>query len=408
MCPDSCTMSGSSREMGASLTQEILRHLGLASKTAAWGTLGTLRTVLSFSVDKDVQRLLRAIAGQSVDHGAILDVLTNQSREQRQLISRTFQERTQQDLLTTLRAALSGAPECVVVACCSLPQPAAQSDARELRQSLQDSRFPEDVALEILATRSAPQLQECLVAYQHDFQVGAEEDIKAETSGTLQDLLLALAKDRRESYSGIIDYNLAEQDVQVSWAEACPALPRLPAARPALALGGVPSGRRGWRTAQPGLTRLDPWTLRMLHGYRQRWGRELETGIRSRFHGAARGAARPSAPLYFADKLHAALQEPEPNYQVLTRILISRRETDLLSEHPRRLQEEIREVPVLLPPGLKTSEAAPSCPDDQWGRNRRRPAAPRAPSTGQTALVSPGRDSGAFKPISLVSVLSPP
>lgn len=33
-------------------------------QTAAWGTLGTLRTFLSFSVDKDVQRLLRAIAGQ--------------------------------------------------------------------------------------------------------------------------------------------------------------------------------------------------------------------------------------------------------------------------------------------------------------------------------------------------------
>ncbi|XP_045400958.1 annexin A9 isoform X2 [Lemur catta] len=47
-----------------------------------------------------------------------------------------------------------------------------------------------------------------------DFQVEAEEDIKSETSGILQDLLLALAKGGRESYSGIIDYNLAEQDVQ--------------------------------------------------------------------------------------------------------------------------------------------------------------------------------------------------
>lgn len=36
----------------------------LLLQTAAWGTLGTLRTFLSFSVDKDVQRLLRAIAGQ--------------------------------------------------------------------------------------------------------------------------------------------------------------------------------------------------------------------------------------------------------------------------------------------------------------------------------------------------------
>lgn len=33
-------------------------------QTAAWGTLGTLRTFLSFSVDKDVQKLLKAITGQ--------------------------------------------------------------------------------------------------------------------------------------------------------------------------------------------------------------------------------------------------------------------------------------------------------------------------------------------------------
>lgn len=33
-------------------------------QTAAWGTLGTLRTFLNFSVDKDAQRLLRAITGQ--------------------------------------------------------------------------------------------------------------------------------------------------------------------------------------------------------------------------------------------------------------------------------------------------------------------------------------------------------
>nr|XP_017201392.1 annexin A9 [Oryctolagus cuniculus] len=58
------TMSASSGKPAPTLTQEILSHLGLASKTAAWGTLGVLRTFLSFSVDKDVQRLLRAIAGQ--------------------------------------------------------------------------------------------------------------------------------------------------------------------------------------------------------------------------------------------------------------------------------------------------------------------------------------------------------
>ncbi|KAJ1064162.1 hypothetical protein K5549_014576 [Capra hircus] len=307
-------MSVTHGKMGLSLTQEILSHLGLANKTAAWGTLGTLRTFLSFNVDKDVQRLLKAIAGQGVDRFAILDVLTNRSREQRQLISRAFHERTQQDLLKSLQAALSGNLERIVVA---LLQPAAQLDARELRTALKGPGSAEDVALEILATRTPPQLQECLAVYKHNFQVDAAEDIKSETRGILRDLLLALAKGGREAYTGIIDYNLAAQDVQ------------------ALKQAEGPSTERTWVLV---FTQRNPEHLiRVLNQYQWYTGHELEKTVRARFHGAACVALLNLAlvirntPLYFADKLHQALQETEPNYQALMRILISRSETDLLS-----------------------------------------------------------------------------
>ncbi|GAB5575510.1 annexin A9 [Prionailurus iriomotensis] len=325
------TMSVTSGKTRPSLTQEILSHLGLANKTAAWGTLGTLRTFLSFSVDKDVQRLLRAIASQGVDRSAIVGVLTNRSREQRQLISRAFQERTQQDLVKSLQAALSGNLERMVMA---LLQPAAHFDAQELRTALKNPGSTEDVAVEILATRSPPQLQECLTVYKHskstgthdgasalhpgnyristlekigriqrapdptpDFQLEVEKDIKSETSGILRDLLLALAKGARESYSGIIDYNLVEDDVQ--------ALKQ--------AEGAV------------------------FDQYQRCSGHELEKTIQNIFHGDDQAALLSlvsvikNTPLYFADKLHQALQDMGPNYQVLMRILISRSETDLLS-----------------------------------------------------------------------------
>lgn len=307
-------MSVSCGPLGTSLTQEVLSSLGLADKTAAWGTLGTLRTFLSFSVDKDVQRLLKAIAGQGVDHGTIVDVLTNRSREQRQLISRAFQERTKQDLLTSLRAALSGDLEKVVVA---LLQPAAQFDAQELRTALKTSGSAEDVALEILATRAAPRLQACLVVYKHDFQVEAEEDIRTETDGILQDLLLALSKGGRESYSGVIDYNLEEQDVQ------------------ALQQTGGPSTADQWVLL---FTQRSPEHLaRVFDQYRRCTGQDLEDAIRNCFHGDAQLALISLASmirntaLYFANKLHQALQETEPNFQVLMRVLISRSESDLLS-----------------------------------------------------------------------------
>ncbi|XP_077012220.1 annexin A9 isoform X2 [Tamandua tetradactyla] len=307
-------MSVTREKMVPSLSQQTLGHLGLANKAAAWGTLGTLRTFLSFSVDRDVQRLLTAIAGQGVDSSAIMDVLTNRSREQRKLISRAFQERTQQDLLASLQAALSGTLERTVVA---LLQPAAQFDAQELRAALKGSVSAEDVAVEILATRAPPQLQECLAVYKQDFQVEAEKDIRSETSGLLQDLLLALVKGRRDSYSGIIDYNLAEQDVQ------------------ALRGAEEPNTEETWILIFT--QRNAEHLIRVFEQYQRLTGQELEEAVRKRFNGEAQAALLHLAsvirntPRYFADKLHQALQEMEPSYQVLTRILISRSETDLLS-----------------------------------------------------------------------------
>uniref|UniRef100_A0A8C5JVR4 Annexin A9 n=1 Tax=Jaculus jaculus TaxID=51337 RepID=A0A8C5JVR4_JACJA len=223
-------MSVSNEKMGPGLTQEILSHLGLAHKTAAWGTLGTLRTFLSFNVDKDIQRLLRAITGQ--------------------------------DLLKSLQAALSGHLESIVVA---LLQPAAQFDARELRAALKTSVSAQDVAVEILATRTPPQLQECLAVYKHDFQVEAEEDIKAGTSGILRDLLLALGKGGREKYSGIIDYNLQKQDLQV------------------LQQAGGPSTEGRWVSI---FTQRSPEHLiRVFDQYQRCTGQEMEEAVRNRFHG---------------------------------------------------------------------------------------------------------------------------
>ena len=64
-------------EHGQTLVPHILQ-------TAAWGTLGTLRTFLSYNVDKDVQRLLKAIAGQGEPFPSALGHLSfrNQSVDQ--------------------------------------------------------------------------------------------------------------------------------------------------------------------------------------------------------------------------------------------------------------------------------------------------------------------------------------
>ncbi|KAK2497299.1 hypothetical protein MC885_020248, partial [Smutsia gigantea] len=159
---------------------------------------------------------------------------------------------------------------------------------------------------EILATQTPPPLQECLAVCKHNSQVEAEEDIESETGGTLQELLLALAcwggtlhhleKGGHESYSDIIDYNLAEQYVQA---------------------------------------------LKQAEGSaeRQRGSCSLHQRNTERLVGAS---VIRNTPLFFADKLHQALQVrgpppvapfgnlaqfPSPN----VRPYLSRSETDLLS-----------------------------------------------------------------------------
>ncbi|KAH1179915.1 hypothetical protein KIL84_005965 [Mauremys mutica] len=335
-----------------SLTHEILSQLPLAQQTTAWGTLGTIKPYLGFDAESDVQYLVEAIAG--ADHGAILDVLTNRTNAQRQQITKVFQALTKQDLLKSMGAALSGNLERVIV---GLLKPPAQYDAHELRAAMQGMGTDEDALIEILSTRSNQQLSESLAFYQRDFKADPEKDIASETSGWFKDILLALAKGKREHYTGIIDYALIQQDAE------------------ALADPGARSkgaGERTWisiftqrspehlsrgkartpccreplasHTAGSWQKELERFSLcvhvarpRVFGQYQKSHGLEVEETICKRFRGDGQAAMLALAsvcrntPRYFAERLHNAMKGPGADDKVLIRILISRSETDLLS-----------------------------------------------------------------------------
>ncbi|XP_054845143.1 annexin A9 [Eublepharis macularius] len=305
-------------EKKSSLANKILKQLPLADKTAVWGTLGTIRPLLSFEVARDVQSLLDAVTDKVVEYGTIINLLTNRTNGQRQQVAEGFQDFTQQDLLKTLRAAVSGNLETAVL---GLLRPAAQYDAHEIKAAMKSPEGGATLA-EILCTRTNQQLQEMLDFYKHDFKLDLEADIAVSgTDSFFKDLLLALIKTSRERYSGVIDYILIEQD-----------------AKDLVHASGGETGRLDERKWIGILTQRSPEHLnRVFSLYHKMTGLQLEEAVAKFFQGDAQVAGLTlvsvlrNAPLYFAIRLRQAVKGPGANHRTLIRILISRSETDLLS-----------------------------------------------------------------------------
>ncbi|XP_044305106.1 annexin A9 isoform X9 [Varanus komodoensis] len=296
---------------------QILRQLPLADKTSVWGTLGTIRPHLSFDVEKDVQTLLGTVSGRGVDYRTIIDLLTNRSNEQCQQIAKEFLDFTKQDLLTTLQAAVPANLEGFVA---GLLRPAAQYDAHEIKAALKGPEV--ETLTEILCTRTNQQLREILRFYKNDFKSDFEKDVASGTSGWLKDLLVALSQGKRERYSGVIDYILIDQDTKAL----------------VDADGGGHAGKLQESEWVRILTQRSPEHLnRVFSCYQKRRGLPVEEAVQRIFRGQAQAAGLTlvsllrNTPLYLARKLYQAVKGPRGNARTLARIMISRRETDLLS-----------------------------------------------------------------------------
>nr|XP_033779048.1 annexin A9 [Geotrypetes seraphini]XP_033779049.1 annexin A9 [Geotrypetes seraphini]XP_033779050.1 annexin A9 [Geotrypetes seraphini]XP_033779051.1 annexin A9 [Geotrypetes seraphini]XP_033779053.1 annexin A9 [Geotrypetes seraphini] len=297
-----------------SLAREILSKLYLAEQCAIWGTLGTIRPHPCFDVENDVEILRTALAGAEKD--IILDLVTGRSNSQRQHLIQHFATIINQDLVKALEGALSGNLEKIIL---GLLKPPAQYDAHELKAAMKGLGTDEDTLTEILITRSNQQLREIGTFYREDYKADLEQDVTAETSGHFRELLLTLLKGKRERDSGIIDYALIMQDAK--------------------ALSDT-----GMKNSSPNVHRwisiLSERSMdhlrRVFEQYKMINSSEVEDKIQKQFKGDFERALLSlvsvirNTPLYFADKLHTAMKGMGTDRKTLTRILISRSETDLL------------------------------------------------------------------------------
>uniref|UniRef100_A0A8C5WH59 Annexin n=1 Tax=Leptobrachium leishanense TaxID=445787 RepID=A0A8C5WH59_9ANUR len=295
--------------------QELLNSLHLADKTAAWGTLGTVRAQKSFEPEIAVERLKENLSSKG-SRQATIDVVSDLNNEQRQELQKVYKTVTQQDLIANVKKALSGDLEEAIVGLLKKP---AHYDAQELKAAMKGIGTDEAALTEILTTRSNQQLQEIQNVFREEFKTELEKSITSDTSEPYTGLLIALAKGKREKDSGVLDYLRIDQDAQI--------LSELgPKKTPNTAKWITIMAERSPRHLQ-----------KVFDKYKETNSVDIEEAIKKHFKGDfERGlltvvSVSRNTPLYFADKLYNAMKGLGTKEKTLTRVLISRSEIDLLS-----------------------------------------------------------------------------
>uniref|UniRef100_A0A8C0IU99 Annexin n=1 Tax=Chelonoidis abingdonii TaxID=106734 RepID=A0A8C0IU99_CHEAB len=234
------------------------------------------------------------------DEQAIIDVLTKRSNAQRQQIARSFKEQFGKDLIASLKSELSGKFERLIVALMYSP---FKYDAKELHDSLKGLGTSEGVIIEILASRTKVQIKEIIKAYKEEYGSNLEEDIKSDTSGYFERILVSVT------------------DVFQSQA--------------LYAAGEKIRGTDEIQFITILCTRSATHLLRVFDEYQKLASKSLEDSIRSETHGSLEDAMlaigkEHRTPLLFTAKLiNVSLQGAGTCDGTLIRVIVSRSEIDL-------------------------------------------------------------------------------
>ncbi|CAL1583700.1 unnamed protein product [Knipowitschia caucasica] len=162
-----------------------------------WGTLGTVRPHSNFHPDRDVELLLLAL--EKKDSATLVRILTNRNNDQRQILAKTFEDLTQKELGAALKKGLSGDLERLLL---ELMMPPLQYEAYRLQEAMAGVGTDEESLLEILCTRTGPELKQISSIYRHMYKKELEKELRSETSGDFAKLIVALLN--KEDVAGLV------------------------------------------------------------------------------------------------------------------------------------------------------------------------------------------------------------
>jgi hypothetical protein len=145
-------------------------------------------------MSNDVEALRKAMEGWGTDEATLIKIIANRTNSQRQAIKQQYKATYGRDLIEDLKKETHGKLEDAFVALFTEP---IEYDADTLREAMKGAGTNEDTLIEILASRSGQQINAIKACYNKKYNRDLEADVKKETSGTLQKILITLLQGRR-------------------------------------------------------------------------------------------------------------------------------------------------------------------------------------------------------------------
>lgn len=267
-----------------------------------------------FDKDRDAMALRRACKGLGTDEDVILAIMCNRTALQRVAITRHYKAAYGRDLKEDLKDELSGDFQDVIMA---LMQPQALYDARCLKKAMDGIGTDEEVLLEIMCARSNEQMIAIKAAYKFaDLGDSLEEDIKDDTRGDLEKLLVGLSVGARD-FMDEVDEEKVAQDIS-DLMEASE---------------GLGTDETAFQRIL--VTRSHAHTRAFLVAYAAAAGKTVMETIDDEMSGDLQRGYRNivmyirNPHRYYAEKLYKAMKGLGTDEDALIRVLVTRSEVDL-------------------------------------------------------------------------------
>ncbi|XP_078479956.1 annexin A2 isoform X1 [Lampetra planeri] len=318
------------------LVSEFLGQLTLSYGAEVEPTFPTVVPVRDFDPARDAAQIETAIKTKGVDEQTIINILTSRTFEQRKQVAFEFERLAKKDLLGALKGALSGPLETLLL---GLMKSTAQYDASELKAAMKGLGTDEETLIEIVCSRSNDELHEIKRVYRELFKKELDKDVAGDTSGDFAKLLLALVQTKRDDPSNVVDYQKIDEDAR------------------SLYEGGVKRKGTDVSTWISIMTqRSVPHLQKVFDRYKSYSPYDMKESIRKEVKGDLERSfltlveCFENKQLYFANRLNEAMKSKGAKEKLLTRIMVSRCEVDLMKirhefkkQHKRSLFQTITE-----------------------------------------------------------------